>query len=292
MKKTTRVMMVSFFTNFILSLMKVIIGFIGKSSALVADGIHSFSDLVTDIVAILGGIFSSKPEDKEHPYGHGRLEYLTSFFIGIVVLAIGLTLIGNVASSKTTIPSKIVLFVSLFTIASKFLLSRYLIIKGTMYDNQILISSGKESSADVYSSIIVLITSFLMYLEPYFHYFIYSDKIGGIIVGIFIVRTGFSIVKENMNTLIGSQETETSYYHEIKEMILKEEKIKQIDGLIIMKYGYYYTVTIEVSMDASLSLKEAHDEIEVLEEKLRKQNDRTKYIHIHVNPYQEKKNTN
>lgn len=285
MKKTSRVMFVSFFTNFVLSVMKVVIGFIGKSSALLADGIHSFSDLLTDIVAIFGNILSGKPEDKEHPYGHGRLEYLTSVLIGILVLAIGLVLIRNVSTSKTEIPSKIVIIVSLFTIIAKYMLSRYLIVKGRVYDNQILVSSGKESAADVYSSIIVLVASILMQLKDIWHGFIYTDKIAGIIVGIFIVKTGFNIIKENINVLIGLQENNTDYYDEVKNIILKNKNIKRIDSLIIMKYGYYYTLTLEVSMDADLTLQEAHDEVEKIEKDLQKYNERTKYINIHMNPY-------
>lgn len=285
MKKTSRVMFVSFFTNFVLSVMKVVIGFIGKSSALLADGVHSFSDLLTDIVAIFGNILSGKPEDKEHPYGHGRLEYLTSVLIGILVLAIGLVLIRNVSTSKTEIPSKIVIIVSLFTIIAKFMLSRYLILKGRIYDNQILVSSGKESAADVYSSMIVLVASILMQLKDIWHGFIYTDKIAGIIVGIFIVRTGFNIIKENINVLIGLQENDTDYYDEVKSIILKNKNIKRIDSLIIMKYGYYYTLTLEVSMDADLTLQEAHDEVEKIEKELQKYNERTKYINIHMNPY-------
>ena len=91
--KTERVMKVSFITNFLLSCFKIINGFILKSSALIADGIHSFSDLVTDIVAIVGDKFANKPKDSDHPYGHGNAEYLTSFIIGLMIIFMGLILI-------------------------------------------------------------------------------------------------------------------------------------------------------------------------------------------------------
>ena len=165
------------------------------------------------------------------------------------------------------------------------MLSRYLILKGRIYDNQILVSSGKESAADVYSSIIVLVASILMQLKDIWNGFIYTDKIAGIIVGIFIVRTGFNIIKESINVLIGLQENDTDYYDEVKSIILKNKNIKRIDSLIIMKYGYYYTLTLEVSMDADLTLQEAHDEVEKIEKELQKYNERTKYINIHMNPY-------
>lgn len=286
LEKTTKIMGISFITNFFLSLMKVVIGFIGRSSALIADGIHSFSDLVTDIVAILGNYLSRKPEDEEHPYGHGRLEYLTSILIGIVILFLGLALIGRVSSSQTMIPSKIVIMVSILTIGIKYLLSDYLIRKGKTLENQIILASGKESKADVFSSVIVLVSSILMQFEANFHPLIYTDKIASIIVGVFIVKTGFTILKENMIILIGSQEVDTDYYKEIERLILSNKDVKTLDKLIIMKYGYYYTMTIEVSMDASLSLQEAHNQVEKIESSLRKKDERAKYIHIHMNPYQ------
>ena len=289
LEKTTKIMGISFITNFFLSLMKVVIGFIGRSSALIADGIHSFSDLVTDIVAILGNYLSRKPEDEEHPYGHGRLEYLTSILIGIVILFLGLALIGRVSSSQTMIPSKIVIMVSILTIGIKYLLSDYLIRKGKTLENQIILASGKESKADVFSSVIVLVSSILMQFEASFHPLIYTDKIASIIVGIFIVKTGFSILKENIIILIGSQEVDTDYYKEIERLILSNKDVKTLDKLIIMKYGYYYTMTIEVSMDVSLSLQEAHHQVEKIESSLRKKDERAKYIHIYMNPYQ--KNT-
>lgn len=282
-------MFISFLTNALLSTVKVIVGFLSKSSALVADGIHSFSDLITDVVALFGNVLARKPEDKEHPFGHGRIEYVTSAMIGIIVIMIGLFLIFNVVQKEIEIPSKIVIVVSLFTIASKFILSRYLIRKGRELDNQILIASGKESSTDVISSIVVLVASILIQFEGYFHPFLYADKIASVIVGLFIIHTGFMILKENISILIGEKESGTTYYEEVKNTILESDLIRKIDNLIIMKYGYFYSLTIEVSMDFELSLKEAHDEIEKIENKLKEKNERTKYIHIHMNPYDEER---
>ena len=280
-------MFISFLTNALLSTMKVVIGFFSKSSALVADGIHSFSDLITDVVDLFGNVLARKPEDKKHPFGHGRIEYVTSAMIGIIVIMIGLFLIFSVVQKEIEIPSKIVIVVSLFTIASKFIVSRYLIRKGRELDNQILIASGKESSTDVISSIVVLIASILIQFEGYFHPFLYADKVASVIVGLFIIHTGFMILKENISILIGEKESNTAYYEEVKNIILESELIHRIDNLIIMKYGYFYSLTVEVSMNSDLSLKEAHDEIEAIEQKLKQKNERTKYIHIHMNPYYE-----
>ena len=151
MNKVTKVLLVSSITNIFLSIIKLIFGFIGKSSALIADGIHSFSDLSTDIIAILGNKLALKPADKEHPFGHGKTEYITSMIIGVIIIILGLGLINEVFNKEITIPSILVVIVSIFTIISKYIVSYYIYKKGVEYKNNILIASGKESRTDVYS---------------------------------------------------------------------------------------------------------------------------------------------
>lgn len=284
MNNISNIMKVSFITNFLLSLFKVIGGMLGKSSALIADGIHSFSDLLTDIIAIFGSGFSNKPADLKHPYGHGKLEYLTSILIGAIVIIIGLTLIGNVSKSEIVIPSFLVIIVSLITIISKYMLSSYLIKKGKIYKNNILVASGKESKADVISSMVVLISSILMQFSDYIGIFKYTDKIASIIVGLFIIKTGFNIVKENSSVIIGEQETDLEEIESIKKIILNSKFILKIDDLVLLKFGYYYKITADVCMDGNLSLREAHDEVDKIEKIIKLSNNRAKYITIHINP--------
>ena len=281
---TKRVLLVSFFANIFLSLIKVIIGFIGKSSALISDGVHSFSDLITDVVAIFGSSLSMKPADKEHPYGHGKLEYITSFVIGLTIVLIGIILIKSISNNNVTIPSMIVIIVSLITIIIKYLVSRYLIIKGKEYKNLILISSGKESSMDVISSIFVLISSLLMQLSNKIIVFKYSDKIVSIIIGIFIIKTGISIIKESISKILDERENDKIVIEEFKKLIYSYKQIKNIDSLIILKSGPYYKITTEVSMNPRITLFKAHKVAEELEDLL-KEKTKALYITIHINPY-------
>ena len=281
---TKRVLLVSFFANIFLSLIKVIIGFIGKSSALISDGVHSFSDLITDVVAIFGSSLSMKPADNEHPYGHGKLEYITSFVIGLTIVLIGIILIKSISNNNVTIPSMIVIIVSLITIIIKYLVSRYLIIKGKEYKNLILISSGKESSMDVISSIFVLMSSLLMQLSNKIIIFKYSDKIVSIIIGIFIIKTGISIIKESISKILDERENDKIVIEEFKKFIYSYKQIKNIDSLIILKSGPYYKITTEISMNPRITLFKAHKVAEELEDLL-KEKTKALYITIHINPY-------
>lgn len=284
MKKFNNIMRISVVTNSLLSIFKIIMGYIGKSSALIADGIHSFSDLLTDFFAMIGNYIAGKPADKKHPFGHGRLEYITSCGIGLVVLIIGFSLIKKSMSSSICIPSLLVVVVSFITILVKYFLSFYLIKMGKIYNNNILISSGRESRADVYSSIVVLISSILVQFSNKINIFSYSDVVATIIVGIFIIRTGFLIIKENLSVLIGEQESNSDILGELKNFILDDKNICSLDDLVMIKYGAYFKIIIEVSMESDLSLEQAHNNAHMLQNNIMNQYKWAKYITIHINP--------
>lgn len=284
MNKVTSVLLKSFFVNAILVIVKFIIGFIGKSSALIADGIHSLSDFATDLIAIIGSKLSDKPADNNHPYGHGRLEYVTSIIIGIVILILGLALIFG--SENEQIPDVIVIYASIFTIIVKFFIAKYLCLSGKKYDNQILISSGKESSMDVISSFVVLISSILVQFSNKFYILKYSDKISTIIIGIFILRTSIDILKSNINLILGSVILDCEYLSKVEEVIFNIKGVKKIDDLKVIKQGSYNEARVYISVDKKLSLIKAHDIAHKIEDELKTKEDlKIRYAIVHINPY-------
>lgn len=283
MNITTKALLKSFIGNLFLSIIKVLIGFIGKSSALIADGVHSFSDLATDSVALFGNYYSNKPADEEHPFGHGRFEYLTCLIIGIVVLFLGYQIIVSALDISYVIPSKLVILVSLMTIIFKYFLASYLIRVGKRESNQILISSGRESSMDVISSLFVLLSGILMQFSKEYSILKYSNLIATLIVGVLILKTGIGILKDNFSAILGESEA-LENVNGMKKVIKEEEKIIDIDSFIAIKNGPYLQVTSEVSMEGTLTLQEVHDVLEKVEEDLKRFDNRIRYINIHVNP--------
>lgn len=282
MNITTKALFKSFFANLFLSFVKVLTGLFGKSSALIADGIHSFSDLATDAVSIFGNHYALKPADKKHPFGHGKMEYLTCLIIGAVVLFLGIEIIVTSLKDEFIIPNKLVIFVSIFTIIIKFILSTYLLKVGKKHNHVILIASGRESSADVISSLFVLISCILMQFSKKYPILKYSNLVATLIVGFLIIKTGYSIIKENMSFILGEQEEELLV--EVLQGIKKLELVDQVDQLVIMKSGPYLQITGEVSMNGELSLNEVHDVVEKIEDTIQQIESRAKYITIHVNP--------
>ncbi len=287
MDKITRVMSISMITNIFLSIIKIMTGAISKSSALIADGLHSFSDLSTDLVAVVGNKLSKKPADEKHPYGHGKIEYITSIIISLVILSLGISIIYGSIKKEIIIPSMIAAIISLITIIVKLLLSKYIIKKGKEYQNNILLASGYESSTDVISSIVVLISVLLMQLGSIIPILKYADIIATILVGLLIMRIGFNILKENMSNILEEQETDPTYLKLLKEIILETKNIRHVDHLMVLKYGSYYKLIAEVSVDPDLTVKRAHEYIHESENRLKTFDPKIIYVTIHINPAKE-----
>ena len=286
-EKVTKVLVKSLIVNILLTLTKFVFGIIYKSKVLVADGIHSLSDLATDVVSIYGSKLSLKPADNEHPYGHGKIEYLTSIVIGAVILALALSLLGNSLNAKNTIASNMVLYVTIFTILAKYLISRYILSKGVKYKSNLLIASGKESRADVISSAIVIVTYFLSKLSSYSKIFLYSDTIGTFIIGLIILKTAYRILKENIVSILGEIEQDEEYLDKIREIILENSEVVNIEELNIIKYGHYYQANITINMDSDVTLEDACLVSDRIKKKLINKKTRISYAKISINPYME-----
>ena len=288
MDKVNKVMLKSLFTNIFLSIFKIIFGLLGKSGALVADGIHSLSDMLTDIFASIGNTLSKKPADPEHPFGHGNAEYLTCLGIGLIVGIMGIKIINEGITKPSNIPNIYTSLISLITIIIKFILSAYILKKGKEYYSNILISSGKESLSDVISSFVVLVSVLLSKFTNINPIFKYSDKIAMIIVGILVLKISFEILKENISNLLGKQILNKKYKNKIKKIINNHKEIKNIDSLIILKYGPFKKIDCEVSMDEKMTLKEVHQIIDNIENEIKQKDDSIQNIMLHVNPFKEK----
>ena len=287
MEKATKVLVKSLIVNILLTLTKFVFGIIYKSKVLVADGIHSLSDLATDVVSIYGSKLSLKPADNEHPYGHGKIEYLTSIVIGAVILALALSLLGNSLNAKNTIASNMVLYVTIFTILAKYLISRYILSKGVKYKSNLLVASGKESRSDVISSAIVIVTYFLSKLSSYSKIFLYSDTIGTFIIGLIILKTAYRILKENIVSILGESEQDEEYLDKIRKIILENSEVVNIEELNIIKYGHYYQANITINMDSDVTLEDACLVSDRIKKKLINKKTRISYAKISINPYME-----
>lgn len=283
--KIEKIISISLFVNISLGLLKVITGLLGSSVALLADGIHSFSDLANDVIAIVGNRFAKKPPDNKHPLGHGKSEYLTSIIIGLFIILIGTFFIKEMFYKEISYPKKIVIIVSGITILIKLWVANFLIKKGEKHQNNILIASGKESSSDVFVSLIVLISAVGVQLVAKYNILKYSDKIASIIVGICIIKVGFNIIKINASMVIGEQVIDKDYLNNIQKIILHDKDIKAIKELVILKYGPDFKLISEIEMKSNLSLLKVHNKIKVIENRIKTYDQKINYIKIKGSPF-------
>lgn len=286
MDKITRTLLVSIIVNIGLVISKLIIGFLGSSKALIANGIHSLTDMITDIIAIVGNNLSRKPADTRHPYGYGQIEYVTNIIMGLTILILGVTQIFSAFSSNIDMPSNIIIYVSAIAMVVKYTLSRYITLKGKKYKSGLLIVSGFESKADALTTLFVIISALLSKLTVYNELYKYSDNVCTFIIGLYISYVSLKILKENAFDLIDKVEDNQELINKIKKKILKNVEIKDVTSLSLIKYGTYYTANVEIALNKNTRLKDIEEINKKLEKQLVNRRTRISYLVLSTKVYE------
>jgi len=277
----------SFVANFGLVVVKVLGGVWFKSTALIADGVHSLSDLLSDIFVIVGIRHSAKPPDKEHPVGHGKFQYILSLFIGISILFLAYQLIiraVDTISAEPEIPSIYGLIVVALVVTTKLALSRYILSRGKRYDSSVLTASGTESLTDVISSVVVLVGIVLSVLGGHFDiaWLRYGDTAAALLIAALIIRIGVLIIYDAVQYLMGKQAPE-SVLKNTRECVKNIKGVRGIDNLEMISYGHYYQVIIDIRVDSTISVAQGHDIASAVKRAL-KEDKRISHVTVHVNP--------
>lgn len=281
------IMKKSFIVNVFLIAIKFVSGIIFGSVALIADAIHSISDLMSDVFVILGIGHSLKPADDEHPFGHGKFEYILSLILGLFIILIAYNLGKEVISNfndPIVIPRVITLAVVVLVVFIKLILARYLIRKGKEVDSQIIRASGQESLTDVFSSIVVFfgILGVIIGELTGIDFLLKGDKIASVIIALFIVKIGVQIVFEAVTALQGKAVAVkiSSHYAEI---ISNVKGVIKVDSLDMIVYGPYYQVLVDISVNGLITVKEGHDIACKVSDALYK-DEKICHVIVHVNP--------
>ncbi|MGM0596976.1 MAG: cation diffusion facilitator family transporter [Myxococcota bacterium] len=286
MNKTTSITLVGVTVNIFLGFIKIIVGIIASSQALVADGIHSFSDLVSDAAVIIGAKFWSLPADDSHPYGHGRIETLVNIFIGVLILTVGIGIGWNslkaVSLDKNLHPPGwSALFVALLSVFVKEILYRWNARWGTKLRSRALIANGWHHRSDALSSLPVAVAVVAGHLFPGL---VYLDQIAAMIVAIMIIHASWGIMSPSFKELLESRESE-KLEKEIISIGESYSDIREIHKVRSRRIGGAVLVDFHLLVHPEMSVEKAHDIAEDLKDKIKEEKDEIIDIIVHVEPH-------
>lgn len=275
--------------NAVLIVLKLIAGIIGKSSAMVADAVHSLSDFVTDIIVLVFVRISGKPRDKSHDYGHGKFETLATMIIGLILAAAGIGLFVNslglvldsLHGAKLPRPTMVALVVAVISIVSKEGLYQYTVAKGRNFNSQAVVANAWHHRSDAISSIGTLAgIAGAMALGERWRIL---DPLAAIVVSFFIIKTGYDIVKPCIGELLEGSLPE-SMEKEIHDIVMSVEGIQGLHNLRTRRIGNNIAVDLHAKMDGDMTLTEAHSLATAAERRLKSRFGEGTYISIHMEP--------
>ena len=250
-----RTSVISILSNVTLAGFKAMVGLAANSIAIVSDAINNLSDALSSIITIIGTKLAGKAPDRKHPYGYGRIEYITSLVVSAIVLYAGITAFIE-SVKKAFMPEEVdynavTLVVLISGIVIKFILGLYVKKKGRNAKSDSLVASGTDAFNDAVLSISVL-ASIIIYLI----FRINLEAYIGILVSVYIIRSGVILIKESVDNMLGTR-VESGLAKSIKKEVLKEEKVKGAFDLILNDYGPdKYLGSIHIEVPDTLSVAE------------------------------------
>lgn len=254
--------------NMLLFLLKIVIGVISNSAAVISDAFNNLSDCANCIVTLLGCRIASKPADKAHPYGHGRAEYLAALIISAAIFTMGLILFKNSAeriffaqSVNISVISVIILAVSVII---KLMMYRFNRILSGRISSSVLLAAAKDSLSDAVSTLTVLISAVLSnFIDFPF------DGIAGAAVSVFIIKTGLDIIRAIVDELIGKAAS-PELIHRIRTIVMSEQRALGVHDIMIHTYGPAKSIgSCHVEFDSSDSFAEVHEHADNIERKIK-----------------------
>lgn len=268
--------------NVALSVIKVAVGLFASSLALIADGIHSLSDIATDIAVLLGLRLGSKEPDKCHPYGHGRAETFSGGLVALILIAVGGVMIYYatlaIARDETTIPRFAILIAAVISIAAKEWLYRVTQKAAIKSHSPALYANAWHHRSDAFSSVAVVI-GFISLQFGFGH----GDQVAAIAVGLMVIWVGVKIVGDTFREL-GEAAVDTDTIEHIKKIINSDSSIRQWHRLRSRMVGREVFLDLHILVDPDLKITAAHEISERLEKTLDEQITRPINITVHIEP--------
>lgn len=284
-----RVTFAGFIVNLVLSLLKLAAGIVGRSGAMVADAVHSFSDLATDVVVIAFARISAKPRDEGHDYGHGKYETLAAILIGLALGAVGAGILANgvqnirlvIAGGELPRPGSVALAAAVVSISVKEILYRYTIRAGRAVNSPSLVANAWHHRSDALSSTGALIGIACAYfLGPGWRI---ADPIAALVVAVFIFKVAFDLVRTGLDELL-ERSLPTDVETEILHIVTVDPAVCEPHNLRTRRIGASIAVEVHVRVAGTMTVAHSHLLTVDIERRLRDRFGEGTMIAIHVEP--------
>ncbi|MEE9492816.1 MAG: cation diffusion facilitator family transporter [Gammaproteobacteria bacterium] len=278
-----KVTLVGSVVDLVLGLMKIFIGWLANSQALIADGIHSLSDLLTDFLVLYAAKHSHKEADENHPYGHGRIETLATVALGfaLIVVAVGIAWDAIVRLDRAQTPlvfGSLALAVAVLSVLSKEAIYHYTIKVARQVRSDLLMANAWHSRSDAISSIVVLIGVAGAMLGH-----AYLDKIAAIVVGVMIAKIGFELVRSSSQELIDTA-LEPKEVSAIESVIKDTPGVDAVHMLRSRKSAGDAFIDVHIQVAPRVSVSEGHQISEAVQLRLIDQIDVVSDVTVHIDP--------
>lgn len=256
-KEVIKVSIIGVITNICLVIFKSIIGFISGSISILMDALNNLSDILSSVITLFGMLLSKKKPDKEHPYGHGMIEYFSSLSIAIIIFITGIASFYEsflkILHPITVEYNITMLIIIIIGIISKLILGKYTKEKGRILNSSSLVASGSDALFDSIISLSTLIGAILVYIFD-----INIDGYLGVVISIFIIKAGISIIIESFNNITGTI-IDSKLLKNIEQTINSYDKVLGSYDLLLHQYGPSKILgSIHIEVDDNLSAKEIH----------------------------------
>lgn len=253
--------------NILLSVLKIVVGFLFSAVSIIADGLNNLADMGSSVVNLIGFRLSSKPADRDHPFGHGRMEYMSAFIVSVLIILVGVELISSsveILRNGTASPKYSVLAIIVLSFSALFKLWMFLFNKklAKKINSSALKATAQDCVNDSIATLVILVCAIVtMFVELPFN----LDAVAAIGVGIFIAFSGISSAKETLDELLGKP-PEKEQIENIEREILSFDNFLGVHDLLIHNYGpgrQFASVHVEVPQNTDIV--SCHEQIDLCE---------------------------
>ena len=286
-KTAVRVSTWSIAGNAILTAFKLFAGIFAHSAAMVSDAVHSASDVLSSIIVIVGVKLSGRAADKEHPYGHERIECVAAIILAVILAItgglIGLSAVKSIfapTAQSETAPGVLALIAAAISIVTKEGMYRYTVHYARKLDSASLMASAWDHRSDALSSIGALVGVAGARLG-----YPILEHIASIVICIFILKAALDIFREAMNKMLDRSAGE-EIEKQLAACAAEQERVMGVDLIRTRQFGSRIYVDIEISADGDLTLNESHEIAQAVHDAIESEFEKVKHIMVHVNPHE------